>query len=114
HPPMSTTTQPAPVPHFSHAVTPSSHPDPLSLPDALPICTGISLSTLSRLESGQRKPTLELLLPLAKAHGVQLDDLVGAPPTGDRSEEHTSELQSRENLVCRLLREKKKKWSGPA
>lgn len=45
--------------------------------------TGISLSTLSRLESGQRKPTLELLLPLAKAHGVQLDDLVGAPTTGD-------------------------------
>jgi transcriptional regulator with XRE-family HTH domain len=45
--------------------------------------TGISLSTLSRLESGRRKPTLELLLPLAKAYGVQLDDLVGAPPTGD-------------------------------
>lgn len=45
--------------------------------------TGISLSTLSRLESGQRKPTLELLLPLAKAYGVQLDELVGAPPTGD-------------------------------
>jgi transcriptional regulator with XRE-family HTH domain len=45
--------------------------------------TGISLSTLSRLESGQRKPTLELLLPLARAYGVQLDELVGAPPTGD-------------------------------
>jgi transcriptional regulator with XRE-family HTH domain len=45
--------------------------------------TGISVSTLSRLESGTRKPTLELLLPLAKAHGVTLDDLVGAPPTGD-------------------------------
>jgi transcriptional regulator with XRE-family HTH domain len=45
--------------------------------------TGISLSTLSRLESGQRKPTLELLLPLAKAYGVQLDELVGAPTTGD-------------------------------
>ncbi|MBI0379587.1 helix-turn-helix transcriptional regulator, partial [Streptomyces albiflaviniger] len=45
--------------------------------------TGISLSTLSRLESGQRKPTLELLLPLAKAYGVQLDELVGAPATGD-------------------------------
>ncbi|RCG28648.1 XRE family transcriptional regulator [Sphaerisporangium album] len=45
--------------------------------------TGISLSTLSRLESGQRKPTLELLLPLAKAHGVRLDELVGAPATGD-------------------------------
>jgi transcriptional regulator with XRE-family HTH domain len=45
--------------------------------------TGISVSTLSRLESGQRRPTLELLLPLAQAYGVQLDDLVGAPPTGD-------------------------------
>ncbi|MEU4408900.1 helix-turn-helix transcriptional regulator [Streptosporangium sp. NPDC023963] len=45
--------------------------------------TGISLSTLSRLEGGQRKPTLELLLPLAKAYGVQLDELVGAPATGD-------------------------------
>jgi transcriptional regulator with XRE-family HTH domain len=45
--------------------------------------TGISVSTLSRLESGARKPTLELLLPLAKAHGVTLDDLVDAPPLGD-------------------------------
>ncbi|HZX02500.1 XRE family transcriptional regulator [Kribbella sp.] len=45
--------------------------------------TGISVSTLSRLESGQRKPTLELLLPLARAHQVQLDELVDAPPTGD-------------------------------
>lgn len=45
--------------------------------------TGISVSTLSRLESGRRKPTLELLLPLAKAYGVQLDELVDAPPTGD-------------------------------
>lgn len=45
--------------------------------------TGISVSTLSRLESGQRRPNLELLLPLARAHGVALDDLVGAPPTGD-------------------------------
>src|SRR5690606_39476646 len=31
------------------------------------------------------------------------------PITNPRSEEHTSELQSRENLVCRLLLEKKKK-----
>lgn len=50
---------------------------------ALATATGISVSTLSRLESGQRRPTLELLLPLARAYGVQLDDLVGAPPTGD-------------------------------
>ncbi|MEV5962253.1 XRE family transcriptional regulator [Kribbella sp. NPDC051952] len=45
--------------------------------------TGISVSTLSRLESGQRRPTLELLLPLARAYQVQLDELVDAPPTGD-------------------------------
>ena len=45
--------------------------------------TGISLSTLSRLESGRRRPTLELLLPLARAHRVPLDELVGAPPSGD-------------------------------
>jgi transcriptional regulator with XRE-family HTH domain len=49
----------------------------------LSAATGISVSTLSRLESGTRRPTLELLLPLAKAHGVTLDELVGAPPTGD-------------------------------
>ncbi len=49
----------------------------------LSAATGISISTLSRLESGTRRPTLELLLPLAKAHGVTLDELVGAPPTGD-------------------------------
>jgi transcriptional regulator with XRE-family HTH domain len=50
---------------------------------ALAETTGISVSTLSRLESGQRKATLELLLPLARAHRVPLDELVGAPQTGD-------------------------------
>jgi transcriptional regulator with XRE-family HTH domain len=45
--------------------------------------TQISVSTLSRLESGERRPTLELLLPLARSYGVTLDELVDAPPTGD-------------------------------
>src|SRR2546430_11368591 len=38
---------------------------------------------------------------------------VSGPPVenGDRSEEHTSELQSQSNLVCRLLLEKKKRLS---
>ncbi|PRX49952.1 XRE family transcriptional regulator [Prauserella shujinwangii] len=45
--------------------------------------TGISVSTLSRLESGSRRATLELLLPLARLYQVPLDDLVGAPPVGD-------------------------------
>lgn len=45
--------------------------------------TGISVSTLSRLESGQRKPTLELLLPLARIHQVPLDELVAPASAGD-------------------------------
>jgi transcriptional regulator with XRE-family HTH domain len=50
---------------------------------SLASATGISKSTLSRLETGQRRPSLELLLPLAQAHRVPLDDLVGAPEVGD-------------------------------
>jgi transcriptional regulator with XRE-family HTH domain len=44
--------------------------------------TGISVSTLSRLESGQRRATLELLLPLARAYQVPLDEII-APPVAD-------------------------------
>jgi transcriptional regulator with XRE-family HTH domain len=50
---------------------------------ALAAETGISKSTLSRLETGQRKPSLELLLPLAAAHHLPLDELVGAARPGD-------------------------------
>jgi transcriptional regulator with XRE-family HTH domain len=50
---------------------------------ALAASTGISKSTLSRLETGQRRPTLELLLLLAHAYRIPLDDLVGAPEVGD-------------------------------
>lgn len=49
----------------------------------LAAATGISKSTLSRLEAGQRRPSLELLLPIAQAHQVPLDELVGAPAVGD-------------------------------
>ncbi|BCK57688.1 helix-turn-helix domain-containing protein [Nocardia wallacei] len=45
----------------------------------LAAATGISKSTLSRLESGQRRPSLELLLPIAHAHEVTVDDLVALP-----------------------------------
>ena len=44
---------------------------------------GMSKSTLSRLETGHRRPSLELLLPLAQTYRVPLDDLVGAPEVGD-------------------------------
>jgi transcriptional regulator with XRE-family HTH domain len=50
---------------------------------ALAQLTGISKSTLSRLETGQRRPTLELLLALSTAYRVPLDDLVAAPDVGD-------------------------------
>ncbi|ADB50789.1 helix-turn-helix domain-containing protein [Conexibacter woesei] len=46
--------------------------------------TGISLSTLSRLESGRRRPTLDLLLPLARIYATTLDDLVGMPAPAER------------------------------
>jgi transcriptional regulator with XRE-family HTH domain len=50
---------------------------------ALAAQTAISKSTLSRLENGERKPSLELLLPLAEAFHLPLDELVGAPRVGD-------------------------------
>jgi transcriptional regulator with XRE-family HTH domain len=45
--------------------------------------SGISKSTLSRLETGQRRPTLELLLALSQVYQVPLDELVAAPEVGD-------------------------------
>ena len=45
--------------------------------------TGISISTLSRLESGQRRATLELLLPLTRALQVPLDSLLDEPASTD-------------------------------
>ncbi|WP_306329007.1 XRE family transcriptional regulator [Streptomyces venezuelae] len=51
--------------------------------EALAAATGLSVSTLSRVESGKRRPTLDLLIPLAKAHRVALDQLVAAPASGD-------------------------------
>src|SRR5690606_41499385 len=57
-------------------------------------------------------PRRPLSNPPDEAAGVQLDiassSSQGFRPSDGRSEEHTSELQSRENLVCRLLLEKKK------
>jgi transcriptional regulator with XRE-family HTH domain len=65
--------------------------------------TGISVSTLSRLESGGRRPNLELLLPLAGAYAVPLDELVGAPPTGD-PRIHLRPLRRHERTIIPLSR----------
>src|SRR2546425_11600318 len=65
----------------------------LSLHDALPICTvGLTLAMVTRI----------LLL-------LSLTAIMRFTRPHDRSEEHTSELQSLAYLVCRLLLEKKKK-----
>jgi transcriptional regulator with XRE-family HTH domain len=45
--------------------------------------TGISVSTLSRLEAGARRASLELLLPIARTYEITLDDLVDVPRIGD-------------------------------
>src|SRR3712207_7503641 len=73
----------------------------LSLHDALPISL-----RLRRLHRGARRADR-----LAAPHraGLRLFGRHAAGPRGLRSEEHTSELQSRQYLVCRLLLEKKKK-----
>src|SRR2546427_5811435 len=60
----------------------------------------------------------ELCKPPGKPAGAEADiQHVVSPPEAhllERSEEHTSELQSQSNLVCRLLLEKKKKTVAPA
>ena len=59
------------------------HPSPVSLTDVAS-STGISKSTLSRLETGQRRPTLELLLALSHAYRVPLDALSAHPRKATR------------------------------
>src|SRR5258708_19949367 len=52
----------------------------------------------------QIAPTLRHIAKVGAKHGVRISNIFHA---GDRSEEHTSELQSPDHLVCRLLLEKK-------
>src|SRR5439155_20635685 len=83
----------------------------LSLHDALPISTTRRNPLTQRdfmFPFAQTKPSTAALpdpSPLALSCS-----LAGAPLCLPRSEEHTSELQSRGHLVCRLLLEKKKKY----
>src|SRR2546422_8777196 len=67
----------------------------LSLHDALPICRGDAAAGLAREVTGT-------------GAGISLQPHLTGGGTEARSEEHTSELQSRLHLVCRLLLEKKK------
>src|SRR5690606_40522320 len=102
---------------FLHA-TATTEIHTLSLHDALPICERGEPAR----GGGPRLVLIEGLLRSAASLPPGQRVRVGTVPErglcgietlergdGDRSEEHTSELQSRENLVCRLLLEKKKK-----
>src|SRR5690606_40610143 len=82
---------------------------PLSLHDALPISAGTYPTTPEASTSSVPEAGGVTTSTSSTAAG----EIPSVPPTGvpavvARSEEHTSELQSRENLVCRLLLEKKK------
>ncbi|MGV8875661.1 MAG: helix-turn-helix domain-containing protein [Rhodococcus sp. (in: high G+C Gram-positive bacteria)] len=71
---------------------------------ALSQATGISISTLSRLESGDRKPSLELLWPIARAHQMALDDLVTAPPVADPRVRTTATVREHVTILPLTLR----------
>src|SRR2546430_11188422 len=75
----------------------------LSLHDALPIC---QKKGLSRFTKTQALGHQDSKASAASAQGVDIIKAIIAVSL--RSEEHTSELQSQSNLVCRLLLEKKK------
>src|SRR5207248_5812183 len=82
----------------------------LSLHDALPICPGWRRSL--RAESASERPSVERPPPRTSRCHIRSPRTVRGG--GRRSEEHTSELQSPYELVCRLLLEKKKTWlAGP-
>src|SRR5690606_42139716 len=82
----------------------------LSLHDALPISARCDhrQDWRSQLPPGSGSPRGKVRARVHTSANCPAADS-NAPGQGHRSEEHTSELQSRENLVCRLLLEKKNK-----
>src|SRR5438034_5529016 len=92
---------------FNHPALPGFYP--LSLHDALPICHGFREhrgDVLAALVSHFAQARIRVGIDIQRA----ADDVHGQEDSrrGRRSEEHTSELQSHSDLVCRLLLEKNK------
>src|SRR5436309_8786096 len=85
---------------FNATATPEIYT--LSLHDALPISIGAD-TRIARRSGPDRAPSPDSRSAAPSPRGQSSAGIA------TRSEEHTSELQSRENLVCRLLLEKKKK-----
>src|SRR5438552_12495810 len=96
-------------PDFSVAIPPATAIYTLSLHDALPISSGRRSRPSDRVRCSTRPPG-----GVSRSRGPH-----ETPPGGRvehrtrRSEEHTSELQSPDHLVCRLLLEKKKTQTIP-
>src|SRR5205085_10899058 len=89
---------------------------PLSLHDALPISIAAALTVVDRVSAIDGDLSVRVGIETGEVLAIPgSDDLrvtgeaVNAAARLQRSEEHTSELQSQSNLVCRLLLEKKKK-----
>src|SRR5690606_41752393 len=105
--------------HFFSNATPSPEIYTLSLHDALPIFATKGICAFSIF--AKKRPINTFLRNFNRANICKEIQLLTHCNIGAfyirpriacpwcRSEEHTSELQSRENLVCRLLLEKKKK-----
>src|SRR5690606_40169754 len=107
-----------PTPSLFFTATSPTAGYPLSLHDALPISVWVDArrvlvtddeftAAVPDMNATCRK-VAEIVAPEVAAGRVPvMGGFIGSTADG-RSEEHTSELQSRENLVCRLLLEKKK------
>src|SRR5690606_42156516 len=100
-----------PVNHLSYDATATAAIYNLSLHDALPICKSRRriVRDVIRIAGSRIRPRIEIRFRRC-IRCLCIDDqcfVAAQRPGGTRSEEHTSELQSRENLVCRLLLEKK-------
>src|SRR5207247_7592905 len=98
---------------FTHTPTTAIHP--LSLHDALPIYSATSIALTDAVRDRVNQLVKSKVMVVTKAKLCEALAQSGFPCNGllddsqARSEEHTSELQSRVDLVCRLLLEKKKK-----
>src|SRR5690606_2856062 len=89
-----------------------SHVAPATMADAIRVSAApviFSHSSARALCDVPRNVPDDILKQMPANGGVVMVTFVPGFVSQERSEEHTSELQSRENLVCRLLLEKKKK-----
>src|SRR5690606_41598861 len=109
------------TPHLCRSPLPPSDISRLPLHDALPICSGSftpqSANDLAvLLRAGALPADLKIVEERTVGPGLGQDSIdagtMAAIVGTVRSEEHTSELQSRENIVCRLLLEKKNRWTA--